>query len=164
MRYFILSLVLVLCNCTCPNKMQNSTITPSYHDEAHVVVYKTRGNYINNVPITLSEDRKSVLSYPDPSDLKVGNEFTMPTPLKDGYLLDRRGVSRNSVFLKLNYTEYANLKKAPSRDELFSIIMDETPFIELIDCGDRSAYKNLLADINLLITTKQLRKKCKIII
>lgn len=61
---------------------------------APVVVYKTRQNYNHLVPITLSEDKEEIDSYPDPSDLTEENNYGKPIELEDGYLLDRRGVQQ----------------------------------------------------------------------
>ena len=59
------------------------------------VIYKTNGNFSNNVPITLSADSKKLISFPAPSDI---TEQTAPIKLSQGYWLDRRGISPNTAF------------------------------------------------------------------
>src|ERR1035437_2915807 len=78
-----------------------------------VLVYKTKGNYKNLVPVLLSPDRKRVVSYPGPGDLKTGDEYAVPVLLHNGYLLDRRGVGWHTAFIKLTYEEYSKLTTVP---------------------------------------------------
>ena len=93
------------------------------------IIYKTNGNYINNVPITLSADRKSVVSYPAPSDLSASQ---LPIQLKNGYLLDRRGVSTNTAFTRYTYTEYAKLAEAPTTAQLLKSVIPDALITEIV--------------------------------
>lgn len=92
-------------------------------------IYKTNGNYIDNVAITLSQDRKSIISYPAPSDVSVNSQ---PIALADGYLLDRRGVGKNSAFLKITYSEYSKLKSSPSPAQLMEMIIPDAAVTALV--------------------------------
>ncbi|MCM1005645.1 MAG: hypothetical protein NC402_05035 [Prevotella sp.] len=84
------------------------------------IVYQTTGdNAMDLVPITLSADGKSVVSYPAPSDL---NEGQTPINLGDGWWLDRRGIGPNTVFTTYTYEQYAAMKQAPSPKELLEHI------------------------------------------
>ncbi len=76
------------------------------------VIYKTNGNFSNNVPITLSADSKKLISFPAPSDI---TEQTAPIKLSQGYWLDRRGISPNTAFTKFTYRQYAAKKHAISQ-------------------------------------------------
>jgi hypothetical protein len=127
----------------------------------HVLVYKTKANYRNLVPVELSADKNEVVSYPAPTDIKTGSGFPLPVSLHKGYLLDKRGVGTNSAFLKLTYQEYSRLKTVPSPDELLKLVVDKDPITELCDCGTRGKYTT--AQLNELIDKKQLKKKCKVI-
>lgn len=118
------------------------------------IIYKTRKNYDDKVPITLDKTKTKIVSYPDPRDVR---ESAMPTPLLNGYLLDNRGVSVNSVFLKTTYSEYANMQR-PSQEWLLSNIIDKNPFSEMYDCG--TAYRHSAEELNKIIAAKQL-KNCK---
>lgn len=75
------------------------------------VIYKTNGNYNDNVPVTLSADGKSLASYPAVTDITAAST---PIVVADSWLLDRRGVSANSVFTSYTYNEYRNLEQTPS--------------------------------------------------
>lgn len=88
------------------------------------VIYKTRKDYSNLVPITLDASKTKILSYPAPTDLANAR----PTQLTGGYLLDNRGIGVNSVFTKYTYDEYSALPSAPSTDELLASIVDYDPF------------------------------------
>ena len=63
--------------------------------QARVVIYKTAKDYRNNVPVTLSDDKTTIVSYPHPTDLVLGEGLALPASLHNGYLLDNRGINRN---------------------------------------------------------------------
>lgn len=112
-------------------------------------IYKTNGDYNNNVPITLSADGKRVISFPAPSDLSANST---PLQLADGFLLDRRGISPNSAFLTLTYNEYAALKQAPSPSELLKLVIPEAKVTEIILLPFTiGSADDKVADINKLI-------------
>ena len=84
------------------------------------VVYQTSGdNAMDLVPVNLSPDGKSVVSYPAPSDL---NEGQTPIDMGDGWWLDRRGIGPGTVFTTYTYEEYEAMKQAPSPQEILSHI------------------------------------------
>lgn len=64
-------------------------------------------------------DGSRIVSFPAPGDLRSAT----PLPLADGYLLDRRGISPNSVFTTYTYPEYTALSEAPAIDVLKSSII-----------------------------------------
>ncbi|WP_302984414.1 hypothetical protein [uncultured Muribaculum sp.] len=93
------------------------------------VIYKTNGNFSNNVPITLSADSKKLISFPAPSDI---TEQTAPIKLSQGYWLDRRGISPNTAFTKFTYRQYAQLKSTPSASELKKAIIPGAIVTEIV--------------------------------
>lgn len=128
----------------------------------HVLVYKTRSDYSKLVPVTLSDDKSVVLSYPHPGDLLVGGKLLEPASLKDGYWLDRKGIGRNTAFIRLSYSEYAALPAAPDAEELLKMVVDPDPFIELYDCGLWSGFDNPVKELNAMIRKNKLRLTNKI--
>ena len=84
-------------------------------------IYRTSGNYNNHVFITLGTDG-TVISYPAPSDV---TEESAPLELKGGWLLDRRGISKNAAFLRWTYAEYHALPSTPSIDQLKAAILPD---------------------------------------
>jgi hypothetical protein len=127
------------------------------------LVYKTRKDYSNQVPVILSDDKRSIVSYPDPKDIKNGHDYPTPIQLKKGYLLDNRGIGINVAYLKWTYAEYAAMPKAPSMQEMMHQIIDKNPLTELCNCGSRYAFKNVTKDLNALIESGKLRKVSKVI-
>ncbi|GAB6011099.1 hypothetical protein [Viscerimonas tarda] len=115
------------------------------------IVYKTVKDYTNNVPVIMDGSKTTIVSYPAPSDIYYNGKLAKPSPLKNGYLLDNRGINENTVFLKYTYEEYSQLKEAPSMQEMLSKITDKYPLAELIDCGLRSQYKDEINELNRLI-------------
>ena len=126
---------------------------------APTLLYKTNGDYHDLVPVTLSDDRRSIVAYPAPADVAG----TQPTPLAQGYWLDNRGIGPHVAFLKLTYADYARLTTAPTLQAMDALIVDRDPLTSYCDCGPRSAYANPAADLNALITAGNLPSRCKVL-
>ena len=117
-----------------------------------VIVYKTRADYNDQVPVVLDPTRQRIISFPDPSDLCLGDgSFATPTQLNDGYLLDRRGVGQYTAFLDYSYADYSQLDSLPELEVLMKHIIDPNPIVEMWNCGSRTKYQNLIEDLNGLI-------------
>jgi hypothetical protein len=93
------------------------------------VVYRVNGAFVDKVAVTMSVNRKQIVSYPAPSDV---SEATLPIQLADGYLLDRRGINMNSVFTKYSYKEYGELPIAPSLSELREMVIPGAIVTDLV--------------------------------
>jgi len=127
---------------------------------AHVIVYKASAKYRNLVPVLLSEDKKSVISYPGPTDIKTGSGYPLPVSLHKGYWLDKRGIGKNTAFLNITYEAYSKLETLPSPAGLYDLIIDKDPIRELYDCGIKGASDNSIKQLNELIDKNILAKKC----
>lgn len=92
------------------------------------VVYKTDGDYRDNVPVTLNAAGTQVVSYPAPTDL---TDYSTPLPLADGYLLDRRGVTADTRFTRYTYGEYRALPSVPSPAEILAHVIPGSRVTEL---------------------------------
>lgn len=125
------------------------------------LIYKTRNNYNDKVPVLLSEDKKDIVSYPDPRDLKIADRFTYPTLLSQGYLLDNRGINKNVAFLKLSYEEYVALPAKPDRAALMNMILDNDPLTALYFCGSRKQYKEatIISQLNTIIDEQKITQQ-----
>lgn len=115
------------------------------------LVYKTRKDYANKVPVLLNAEKTAIISYPAPSDLGPEGKAACPVVLEQGYLLDNRGIAANVAFLEYTYEQYAGLKKVPGKEELFKKIIDNSPLTELWDCGTRSPENCTVERLNKLI-------------
>jgi len=118
---------------------------------ASVIIYKTTKDYSDLVPVIMDAGKTKIVSYPAPSDLFYRSELAKPTDLKNGYLLDNRGISENVVFLKYTYKTYSKFSEAPSLKEMMSNIADKYPLKEMIYCGKRIQYKDEIKELNALI-------------
>jgi len=136
---------------------------PQYSSGLHALIYKTKNDYSNLVPVLLSAAKTEIVSYPNPNDLKVGSRYQLPTFLVNGYLLDNRGIGKNVAFLKLTYQEYSELQNPPTLTELYNYIIDKDPLTELCDCGNKSKFTDIENQLNNLIEKKILRTTCKTI-
>ena len=138
---------------------KEKSTTPSVNNNFIVppaIIYKTKMDYKYNVPITLSDDGKTIVSYPAPSDLYYKGSLAYPTQLANGYLLDNRGVSLTSVFTKYTYEEYSKLTAAPDMNTLYASIIDKNPFLEMYNCGNRNSFTNEVNELNGIITSNEL--------
>ena len=118
---------------------------------APVVIYKTRQDYRKLVSVQLSDDGRSLSAFPAPSD--VVNQS--PVELADGYLLKRMP---GNVFLSLTIEEYAGHYRAYTPEELYALIIDRQPYLEIYDCSACSSVDT--ASINRLIRQGRL-EECK---
>ena len=164
MKLFFL-LVLALGCKSCGNMKESKTqdFQPQFKPGPQTMVYKTKKDYNNLVPVLLSDDKTEIISYPHPNDLIVGNGFSIPTILNGEYLLDNRGINKNVAFLKFTYQEYSELKIVPTLKELYDNILDKDPLLELCDCGNKTAFSDPVNELNLMISKDKLRKICNVI-
>jgi hypothetical protein len=123
-----------------------------------VIIYKTKKDYSKYIPVTLSEDKSKVISYPDIKDIYFEGKLAYPTALAKGFWLDNRGIGPNTAFIKLTYDEYAKLPGTPTPDELFAMILDANPFHEIYNMGSRYSYKDAVTEINRIIEQHELKK------
>lgn len=153
MKYLTIAISLLLilnsCKSSKENSMQQTTQINAVVQQT--IVYKTSANFNNLVPVIMNDEKTLILSYPAPSDLFFESKLATPTILKNGYLLDNRGINKNVAFLKFSYEEYSKLSDAPSMETLLSSIVEKYPLLELINCGKRNEYKNIISDLNKLI-------------
>jgi len=154
-RYLFL-LVSIFFNCSIAGAQVNAM-----RARAHLIVYKTRKDYNNKVPVVLSADGKKIVSYPDPADIRARGDGFLPIRLHKNYLLSRYGVDKNTVFLKLTLSEYAALKTTPTPEDIDKMILTRNPLTELYDCGIATHPGAVEKDLNQLIDHRLLRKKCK---
>lgn len=169
MRVFIPILLIVCIGCTAAKKVIQTSDTKQLESmsilgaEKPILVYKTKANYNNLVPVILSDDKTEIISYPHPDDIKIGNKYSIPVILHNGYMLDQRGIGKNVAFLNMTYEEYIKLKVVPPIKELCKLIVDKDPLTELCNCGSRHTFPDPVNQLNELIDSNKLRTKCKTI-
>jgi hypothetical protein len=145
MRKIALLLGFVSLMISCKSTGHTSAVL---EEETRVVIYKTRTNHYHQVPITLNEGKDKVSSFPHPSDLFYEGKLALPVKLKDGFLLDRRGISIHTAFTSYTYEVYSKLDAPPSPEELLKSVIDSDPFEVFYDCGKAGSYNNLVKELN----------------
>lgn len=140
----------------CKSSKDTTGRTLSFEPGPATMVYKTQKDYRMNVPIRLSEDKSQIVSYPDPQDVRLGDQLAIPIQLDKGYLLDERGISANVAFTSYTYQEYAALPGPPSYEELMASIIDKDPLTFLCDCGNRMQFQEIENELNALIKQEKL--------
>lgn len=112
----------------------NSTMHSSVQAKAPQIIYKTNKDYSRNVPIFMNKEKTKITGFPAPSDLIVNGELQTPLKLDNNFLYDRRGVSLNTVYIKMTFEDYSKLEKAPSNLDLMNMIIEKNPMVELYSC------------------------------
>jgi len=142
-------------------EVDKNKVMLNFKDGPSTIIYKTKKDYNNLVPVILSEDKSKIVSYPHPSDVITNGKYAYPTELDNGYLLDNRGINKNVAFINMTYEEYSKLETAPLLEKLYSMIVDNAPLVEIYNCGNRYTFKNEVSDLNTLINNNELtRCKC----
>jgi hypothetical protein len=140
----LLSIVLILSLLACKSHVnaekQTSTDFTAVIDKpvrqiAPVIIYKTNADFYQNVPVMLNDDKTDIISFPDITDVYYNGKLAYPTKLENGYLLDNRGISKNTAFLKYTYEEYSKLPATPTKDELLKMLVSKNPISELYNCN-----------------------------
>lgn len=156
---FILTIGLIsLISISCSNHMNpDKSQTPDEGNQMAatgnqagppVIIYKTREDYFDKVPVTLSEDKTEVVSFPGIKDIYYKGSIAYPTRLHNGFLLDNRGIGPNSAFLDYSYEAYSKLPATPTANELVDKILDKDPFMVTYNCGSRFEYKDAVVELN----------------
>lgn len=160
MRILLATLLLVISAC-CSRKNPTVQVDKPKWSIAlpSIVIYKTKANYSMLVPIGLSADKKEIVSYPDPTDVKNDSGFYYPTALNDGYWLDNIGVGPNTAYMGISLKEYSQLSEPIALAEMLNILVDPDPFTEIWNCGSRGSVS--VDELNNWITTKKLVAHCK---
>lgn len=155
---FIGSLFLIIASCKTPKPEVASIKGPPTMAHAPVIIYKTKADYSKNVPVILSDDKKSIVSYPAPGDVYFKGELAYPVQLAEGFLLDRRGISENAAFTRWTYEEYSNMRATPSTNEILDNILDANPFSEMYLAGTTNNYSDMVNELNNIIMADNLSK------
>jgi hypothetical protein len=154
----------IIFSCKAPKPKNQPVLKEMDFSNPPTVIYKTKNDYSQMVPVTLSEDKTKIVSYPGPQDLYFRGILATPTQLDRGYWLDNRGLNMNSVFLNISYGEYSKWQKMPSLVELYSHIIDKDPFTAFYNCGNRYQYwEDEVLQLNTLINNKGL-SRCKCLV
>ncbi|WP_159518792.1 hypothetical protein [Sunxiuqinia indica] len=88
-------------------------------------VYKTKEDYSDKVTIELSKDKTRITSFYGPPDVQL----RWPEKLADGYYLNGT-LGVNSAILSVTKEEYMKQELPFSIDSMFSLIIDNDPFLE----------------------------------
>ena len=124
------------------------------------IIYKTKADYLKYVPVSLSEDKTRLKSYPDVKDLRNQGKSTYPERLSEGFMLDNRGIGPDVAFLSITYEDYVSKTKTPSADDLFQQLLDKDPLLEMYQCGNRYQYDDITRELNEIIVSGKL-SECK---
>ncbi len=149
--------VLIFLLPSCSNRRPIPVSTVTHQDIMHfipdspVIIYKTRGDYGQYVPVRMNTERTEIVYFPDPAELHYLGKPAMPTKLNQGYWLDNYGIGTDVAFLRFNYKQYILLHSPPPVEIMMQFILDDRPLVEMYQCGYRYEYKDLIYELNVLI-------------
>ena len=126
------------------------------------IIYQTKADYNNLVPVILNDEKTKIVSFPAPGDLTYKGQIAIPTILEDGYLLDNRGISENVAFLIITDEAYISMAVTPGKDRLMHKILDKDPLISMYNCGKRQLLKNEVEELNTYILDNDFSKFTKL--
>jgi hypothetical protein len=138
---------------------QNKPELIKQHTLPPCIIYKTKEDYSKQVPVALSADKSIIASYPDVHDIFIRGDYPYPAKLDSGFFLDNRGIGPDVAFLDYTYEAYHALGTTPGADELMKHLLDRDPLLEMYQCGNKSSYTNLAAELNAQIRSDF--KNCK---
>jgi len=119
--------------------------------DSPVIIYTTRGDYSQFVPVRMNSERTEIIYYPQPSDLHHNGQPALPVRLNQGFWLDNFGIGPDVAFLKFDYRQYMLLQTPPPVEIMMRYILDARPLLAMYQCGYRFEYKDLIHDLNVLI-------------
>ena len=134
-----------------PVRAQATELRTSAAEQPDAVVYKTKADFSNRVPVIMDAKHEHIVSYPAPGDVYYRGELAKPTALNDGFWLDNRGINEHVAFLDYTYEEYSRLEQTPDVQVLESRIVERYPLQEMYVCGRRSRFADEVAELNSLI-------------
>jgi hypothetical protein len=154
-------LVLILMGMSACQSSRQVPVSSGSSNLQPVLVYKTKADYSQQVPVIMNESKTTIVSYPDPHDLRNADGLLTPIALKEGYWLDRKGINGNVAFLNMTYEAYAALNQAPSLEELEKLLLDRDPLTELCNYGNQVPTQEVVKELNKMIRKGTLHKECK---
>lgn len=152
--FAFMALILLTDSCCVSKQKAKQNPTGAKVTSGQAIIYTTRKDYSNLVPVILTSDKKGIASYPDIKDIFYKGSLAYPTPLHKGFLLDNRGISQDVAFIKLTYEQYAALPVTPSAEELMNMLVDKNPLTKMYACGLRGKFVNITEEINALIDSE----------
>jgi hypothetical protein len=152
--------LMVVTACHSRKKSKQSVVSTNFPGPP-TIVYKMKKDYSQNVPVILSTDKQTIVSYPSVEDVILNGKHPVPTLLKNGYYLDNRGIGPDVAFTKFTYEEYSRFRGTPTVEDLMESIIDKDPLIEMYDCGNRLRFTDIETELNQLIENEGFIKKCK---
>ena len=143
------AIIFLVCFSSCsPGKKASGSAVQSNAMVPGVIIYQTTRDYSKNVPVILSEDKKSIESYPGIKDVYIGEKLAYPTSLAKGFWLDNRGINQHVAFLTITYEEYAKLPQTPSAEELIKMVLDDSSLVCMYKGNARESYRDIVKDLN----------------
>lgn len=93
-------------------------------------IYRTNTDVDKYVPVTVNPATGELVSFPAPTDITPAS---MPVVLKDGWLLDRRGISPNTRFIRYTYSQYHDMSEGVSTSMILNSLIPDARVTEIVE-------------------------------
>lgn len=163
MRFFFAALLLTALMSQCRFRKKTAAAGTVYTWQdipgPRILVYQSKEQVQELVPVVLNDSGTAIVSYPAPGDVSEQNR---PTRLRQGYWLDNRGVAGNVAYLDFTWKAYSALKEVDAA-MLMAHIKFRNPFTVRCDCGYRDPAVDAEKAMNRLILDKKIKSTCKLL-
>lgn len=158
------ALLLLVSGCKFQKKTapKGDIFVPLFQPGPHAILYKTKANYSNLVPVGMNDSGTRIVSYPavqDVATMLLGHSV-QPIAMRKHYLLDNFGIGPNSAYLDITWEQYSKYNEI-NADILLKHVKFTKPFLVMYDCGLKTDIEKLEKQLNRLIKDRQLEKKLK---
>ena len=122
-----------------------------FRPDSVLLIYKTRADYSQFVPVRMNAQRTEIIEVPHPSDFIHRGRLAFPVALNQGYWIDNQGITPDVAYLRFTIENYSKLDEPLSVEIMSRYILDAYPFLEMYQCGYRNEYKDIFREVNVLV-------------
>ncbi len=152
--FFIVILLLYSCKThreIPPAAVVNHADIVHFRPDSPMVIYKTRADYSQFVPVRMNADRTEIIEAPHPADLIHQGRLAFPVALNQGYWIDNLGITPDVAYLRFTIENYSKLDEPLSVEIMMRYILDAYPLTEMYRCGYRNEYRDIFKEVNVLV-------------
>jgi hypothetical protein len=122
-----------------------------FRPDSPMVIYKTRSDYSQFVPVRMNAGRTEIIEVPHPSDFIYRGRLAFPVALNQGYWIDNQGITPDVAYLRFTIENYSKLDEPLSVEIMSRYILDAYPLLEMYQCGYRNEYRDIFREVNVLV-------------
>jgi len=122
-----------------------------FRPDSPLVIYKTRADYSQFVPVRMNANRTEIIKAPHPSEFIHQGRLSLPVAINQGYWIDNIGISPDVAYLRFTIENYSKLDEPLPVEIMLRYILDAYPLLEMYQCGYRYEYRDIFSEVNVLV-------------